>query len=190
LILFKAVLSHTIVATSLSPYICKKQIIMEVESKNTYKKLGFDKSEATELVDSLNDLLCNYMVLYQKIRNFHWNVKGPEFFDVHEKFEEEYLTAAENIDDVAERVRILGFTPTSTLKEYIAKSDIEEPTGQVGAMDMVRAIVADYETLISFIVDSIDLASEHGDVGTKEMLQAMLLAKEEKHWMFSAFVAE
>jgi starvation-inducible DNA-binding protein len=163
---------------------------MEATVKNTYDKLGFDKSEATELVDSLNALLCNYMVLYQKIRNFHWNVKGPEFFDVHEKFEEEYLTAAEDIDDVAERVRILGFTPTSTLKEYIAKADIEEPSGEVAAMDMVRAIVADYETLISFIIDAIDLASEHGDVGTKEMLQAMLLTKEEKHWMFSAFVAE
>ncbi len=163
---------------------------METTVKNTYKKLGFDKTEATELVESLNALLCNYMVLYQKIRNFHWNVKGPEFFDVHEKFEEEYLTAAEDIDDIAERVRILGLTPTSTLKEYISKADIEEPTGEVGAMDMVRAIVADYETLISFIVDAIDLASEHGDVGTKEMLQAMLLGKEEKHWMFSAFVAE
>jgi len=163
---------------------------MDTDTKDTYQKLGFDKSEATELIESLNAVLCNYMVLYQKIRNFHWNVKGPEFFDVHEKFEEEYLTAAEDIDDIAERVRILGFIPTSTLKEYIAQSDIEEPSGEVAAMDMVRAIVADYETLISFIIDAIDLASEHGDVGTKELLQAMLLGKEEKHWMFSAFVAE
>lgn len=163
---------------------------MEAEVKDSYDKLGFEKSETAELVESLNILLCNYSVLYQKIRNFHWNVTGPEFFDVHEKFEEEYLTAAEDIDDIAERVRILGMKPTSTLKEYLKQADIEEPDTDVAAMDMVRAIVSDYETLISFLIDAIDLASEHGDVGTKEMLQSMLLTKEQKHWMFSAFVAE
>lgn len=164
---------------------------MEIETKEkTYDKLGFEKSEASELVNSLNDLLSNYSVLYQKIRNFHWNVTGPEFFDVHEKFEVEYTTAAADIDAVAERVRILGFKPVSTLKEFLKNSEIEEPTSDLKAMDMVKAIVADYETLLSFIVDSIDLASEHGDVGTEKMLQAMLLSKEQMHWMFSAFVAE
>src|SRR5690554_5410262 len=93
--------------------------------EKSYSKLGFNREEASELAESLNLLLCNYSVIYQKIRNFHWNVVGGDFFDVHEKLEEEYLSAADNIDTVAERVRILGFKPISTLAEYLEKAEVE-----------------------------------------------------------------
>lgn len=63
--------------------------------EKSYSRLGFNREEASELAESLNLLLCNYSVIYQKIRNFHWNVEGGDFFDVHEKLEEEYLAAAE-----------------------------------------------------------------------------------------------
>lgn len=56
----------------------------------THRKLGFEKKEQEKVVERLNALLCNYQVYYQKLRNFHWNVKGPDFYDLHEQFEEEY----------------------------------------------------------------------------------------------------
>jgi len=157
--------------------------------ERSYSKLGFNKDEASELVESLNLLLCNYSVLYQKIRNFHWNVTGGDFFDVHEKLEEEYLAGAENIDDIAERVRILGFFPISTLKEYLAKAEIKEVPKVLNSDEMMKEVVADYETLLSFMVDVADLAVEYGDLGTETLMRNMIIRTEEKHWMFHAFVS-
>ncbi|NEN22188.1 DNA starvation/stationary phase protection protein [Cryomorpha ignava] len=162
---------------------------MATESKEkTYSKLGFNREEASELAESLNLLLCNYSVVYQKIRNFHWNVVGGDFFDVHEKLEEEYLSAAENIDTVAERVRVLGFKPISTLAEYLEKAEVEEVTGDLSSDKMMEEVIQDYEVLLSFMVDVADLAVENGDLGTETIMRSMIIRTEGKHWMFSAFV--
>ena len=162
---------------------------METTSKEkTYSKRGLNREESGEQADSLNFLLCNYAVVYQKIRNFHWNVVGGDFFDVHEKLEEEYLVAAENIDTVAERVRILGFKPISTLAEFLDKSEVTEVNGELDSDKMMEEVIRDYEILLSFMVDVADLAVEHGDLGTETIMREMIIRTEEKHWMFSAFV--
>jgi starvation-inducible DNA-binding protein len=158
------------------------------KEKKIYSKLGFNREEAFEIVEGLNVLLANYSVLYQKIRNFHWNVTGGDFFDVHEKLEVEYLAAAENIDDIAERVRILGFKPLSTLASYLEKADIKETDEDFSSDKMMKEVVRDYETLLSFMVDVADSAVEHGDLGTETLMRQMIIRTEEKHWMFSAFV--
>lgn len=162
---------------------------MEASAKDkSFIKLGFDKEEAYEVVETLNALLANYAVLYQKIRNFHWNVTGGDFFDIHEKLEEEYISAAEYIDSVAERIRILGFKPLSTLAAYLEKSEIEESDEDLSGAKMMEQIVEDYETLLSFMVDSADAAIEHGDIGTETLMREILSRTEQKHWMFSAFI--
>lgn len=157
--------------------------------EKSYDKLGFNKDEAGELVEALNLLLANYSVEYQKIRNFHWNVVGSDFFDVHEKLEEEYLYAATSIDEIAERVRMLGFRPLSTLAEFLEFSDIEETTETPGSDEIMKAVVEDYETLLSFMIDVADLAVEYGDLGTESMMRTMIQTLEKKHWMFSAFLS-
>jgi len=161
---------------------------METQAKEkAYSKLGFDKEEATQIVDALNTLLCNYSVVYQKIRNFHWNVVGGDFFDVHEKLEAEYLHAAETIDSVAERIRILGFKPMSTLAAYLEHADIEESEGDLSSNEMIKAVIADYELLLSFMVDVADLAIDFGDIGTETLMRHLIVRTEKRHWMFSAF---
>lgn len=159
----------------------------EKAPEKSFRELGFDKDEAYEVVESLNALLANYAVLYQKIRNFHWNVVGGDFFDVHEKLEEEYTAAAEEIDDVAERIRILGFRPLSTLSAFLKKSEIKETEEELSAEDMMKTVVEDYEILLSFLVDTADAAIEHGDIGTETLMREILKRVEEKHWMFKSF---
>ena len=155
-----------------------------------YGKLGFEKEEAFELVESLNLLLANYAVTYQKLRNFHWNVVGPDFYDVHEKLEEQYEAAATDIDEIAERVRILGFKPLSTLASFLDKAEIEEPSDKDYSSDeMMQEVIADYETLISFMVDVIETAAEYGDIGTDNMVQGMMKRLEKEHWMISSFIS-
>src|SRR6478736_9047862 len=93
-------------------------------AKSRPVKLGWTSEETERITQVLNQLLANYSVHYQKLRNYHWNVKGPDFFDLHEQFEMQYNEALQNIDDIAERIRIFQETPMSTMKEYLDASEI------------------------------------------------------------------
>lgn len=158
------------------------------KSRKAYSKLGFSESETADMVNALNQLLANYHVHYQKLRNYHWNVKGPDFFDIHEKFEDQYNEAKLNIDDIAERIRVFGFTPMSTLKEYLANSEIKETGSDLSGTEMVEEILNDYEILLSFMTDVANAAIDIGDVGTENMINAFINKLEKSHWMFSAFL--
>jgi starvation-inducible DNA-binding protein len=155
--------------------------------KRTYAKLGYTKLEMAELVDALNKLLANYSVHYQKLRNFHWNVRGGDFFDIHEKFEIQYNSAKINIDDIAERIRVFGQTPYSTMKEYLQYSDIKESGTDLTGLEMVREILKDYECLLESMFNVIDIAIENGDSGTEDMVKSMVKNTEKNHWMMTSF---
>jgi starvation-inducible DNA-binding protein len=154
----------------------------------TFVKLGFTHLETAEVVENLNRLLANYHVHYQKLRNFHWNVEGPHFFELHQKFEEQYNEAKINIDEVAERIRIFGKNPVSTLSEYLEISELTEVYETVTAYQMVQEVLRDFETLLSFMTDVNDSANKIGDVGTVDIITTFIKKLEKKHWMFSAWL--
>ncbi len=155
--------------------------------KKTYIKLGFSPMETVELVTKLNQLLANYHVHYQKLRNFHWNVKGGDFFDLHEKFEIQYNEAKVNIDEIAERIRVFGQTPLSTLKDYLDQSQIKEVGTELTGMEMVDEVLSDFRILLESMVDVIDSAVEIGDLGTQDLINNFIKQVEKTHWMFTAF---
>ena len=156
-------------------------------TKKQFAKLGFDKEETTDVVNALNTLLANYHVYYQKLRNYHWNVKGADFFDLHEKFEELYTVATVNIDDIAERIRVFGHTPLSTMQAYLDNSEITETGTDLSPEEMVSEVMSDIETIDSFLVETLDTAAEVGDVATVSLLNKMIKDIEKEHWMLSAF---
>lgn len=158
--------------------------------KKIYKKLGFTGLETVEIVKNLNYLLANYQVHFQKMRNFHWNVKGKDFFELHQQFEEIYNTANTNIDEVAERIRVFGQTPVSTLKEYLRMSEIKEAKPDLDSEAMVREAMEDFQTLLSFMVNVADAAIDIGDVGTEDMINTFIKDMEKRHWMFNAWLQE
>ena len=73
-----------------------------------YHKLGFNQFETSEIVIKLNEFLANYQVHFHKLQNFHWNVKGRDFFELHEQFERIYQRVFVDIDNIAERIRVFG----------------------------------------------------------------------------------
>ncbi|MFQ3214244.1 MAG: starvation-inducible DNA-binding protein [Marivirga sp.] len=159
-------------------------------SSRKYKKIGFDKKETEKLVEVLNALLANYHLHYQKLRNFHWNVKGGDFFDLHEQFEQRYDIAKESIDEIAERIRVFGHTPLSNLSDYLKQSDIKESSTDLSGDQMVEDILKDYETLLSFLTDAMNAAIDIGDVGTGDMLNTFIQDMEKHHWMLSSFMVK
>ena len=161
---------------------------MEVKEKTIYK-LGFDQKDKTQLTSKLNLLLASYHVHYQKLRNFHWNVEGENFFELHGKFEELYNFSKVNIDDIAERIRVFGDRPMASLQEYLKYSTIKEPNGIPDSNEMVILILGDFEVLIKQMVDILDLANQIGDVSTIDLLTKILKQTEKYFWMFRSFVS-
>lgn len=159
-----------------------------MSNKKTYTRLGFKKSETDNIVEQLNLVLANYHVHYQKLRNFHWNVTGPDFFDLHENFEVYYTEAIENIDVLAERIRVFGQTPLSTMVDYLNVSEIKEVGTDFKADDMAKEIVNDFEILVKYLDKAASVASEEGDVGTEDMIIAFIREIEKNHWMLNSFI--
>ena len=146
-------------------------------------RLGFDLQKTTTLGQKLNDLLATYQVHYQKLRNFHWNISGDDFFEMHEYFERVYNSAKVNIDDIAERIKTLGIKPYSTLQKYIDHSHINEVEEVLPSKEMARSIVRDYEILIACIIDCHGIASANGDLATIKLLMNLSDEIEKHHWM-------
>ncbi len=152
-----------------------------------FKKLGFNSEESDRVVDQLNKLLCNLQVHYQKLKNYHWNVTGPDFFDIHEQFEIEYDAVKLEIDEIAERIRVFDKTPISTLREYLEHSEIRETTTDLPAHEMVSEIIRDFEVLLTHMMDVTEVAQEIGDLSTEEIVKGFMQRKEKRHWMFTSF---
>ena len=160
---------------------------VKTENK-TFKKLGFTYLETAEIVVNLNTLLANYQVFYNKLRNFHWNVEGPEFFELHEEFEKEYNQVQKNIDTVAERIRVFGVKPNFTLEKTLELSKIKEDKKNLSAIEMIREILRDYEILHNSMLDGINASLETGDVATERMLTNFIQELEKRNWMFTSYL--
>ncbi len=154
----------------------------------TYAKLGYTHLETAEIVTNLNTLLANYHIHYQKLRNYHWNVEGPDFFELHEKFEEIYNEVKLNIDEVAERIRVFGKKPMSMLIEYLEVSEIKETSKQLNAFEMVQEVLNDFEILLSFMIDVTNASTKIGDAGTVDLMTSFIKQMEKRHWMFTAWL--
>lgn len=159
-------------------------------AKSRPLKLGWSTEETQRITEALNELLANYSVHYQKLRNYHWNVKGADFFDLHQQFEVLYREANEHIDEIAERTRIFGQAPVSTFKEFLALSEIKETKSDLDSDIMVREILTDYTLLLHYMFAVVDIAVEQHDSGTEEMVKVFINHIEKHHWMFTAFLAK
>lgn len=105
--------------------------------------LGIKQVSILDTAEELNNLLSNYQVYYQNLRNYHWNISGQHFFDLHEKFEDLYNNAKVSIDEIAERILTLRLKPASTLSTYLERSEIKEYV-TTDSNDMVRAILENH----------------------------------------------
>ena len=153
-------------------------------------KLGWTTEQIDKITHALNALLANYSVHYQKLRNYHWNVKGSDFFDLHEDFELQYNESLQHIDEIAERIRIFGQTPLSTMTDYLRVSEIKETTTSLSSDLMVREILSDYRLMLEYMFTVVEIAAEHSDSGTEDMIKGFIKAIEKHHWMLSAFLAK
>ncbi|WP_052366639.1 Dps family protein [Geomicrobium sp. JCM 19055] len=86
-------------------------------------------TSAKNMEKELNEQLANLHVLYIKLHNYHWYIKGQHFFSLHEKFEEMYDKVKGHIDEYAEQMLVVQVKPLATMKDYLQVATIDEATG-------------------------------------------------------------
>ena len=143
----------------------------------------------SELQLQLNQLVASWSVLYTKLHNFHWYVKGPSFFTLHEKFEELYNEASSHLDDIAERILALGGQPVATLKEHLEISEIKEVSGSETAEQMVKILIQDVEIMMKNLKKGMSEAANENDDMTEDLLNSINQSLEKHVWMLKAFVS-
>ncbi len=151
--------------------------------------LGIDKIESTATVKQLNILLANYNIYYQNLRNFHWNLTGENFFDLHAKFEDLYNDAKEKIDEIAERILTLRFRPLSNFSDYLQEGSIEEAGKVQEDWLMVKMILENHRSLITSMRKVIEAADKANDEGTIDMVGGFLSSLEKRSWMLDSWLA-
>ncbi|MCH7408806.1 DNA starvation/stationary phase protection protein [Belliella sp. DSM 111904] len=150
--------------------------------------IGLEIKDSKVLAKKLNELLANYEIYYQNLRNFHWNVSGPNFFELHAKFEELYNAANLGIDEVAERILTLGIRPLSSFDEYIQNAEIKEAKEVDEAKKMVEIVRDNLNTLLKLEREVLDIAAEQNDEGTVSLMSEYITGKEKVVWMLSAYL--
>jgi starvation-inducible DNA-binding protein len=146
-------------------------------------------SPASETVaKELNGLLADGIVFYQKLRNYHWYVKGPKFFVLHAKFEELYDRWAEWVDELAERLLAMGGNPIPTLKDALAATSITEETGSPEADAMMKNILADLEQFSDKMTNLISAAEDADDRPTANLLDEINDQIRTDCWMLRAYL--
>ncbi|MEH7253407.1 DNA starvation/stationary phase protection protein [Neobacillus niacini] len=145
-------------------------------------------TQTVTLEQVMNQQLANWNVLYTKLHRFHWYVKGPHFFTLHEKFEELYEEAAGTMDELAERLLITGGKPVSTLKEYLHFSTIEETSEVLTAEEMVQNVVNDFSQLTSEMKEGKIAAEQVDDEVTSDMFTELIEKLSKHNWMLTSFL--
>ncbi|GLX70235.1 Dps family protein [Paenibacillus glycanilyticus] len=143
----------------------------------------------TQTNDVLNKQIANWSILYIKLHNYHWYVKGTQFFTLHVKFQEFYEEAALHVDELAERLLALKGAPVATMAEYLNIASIKEASGNESAHQMVEVLIADFSTVIGELKEGMEIAQGAGDETTADMLLAIHTTLEKHVWMLTAFNA-
>lgn len=144
---------------------------------------------AQSAVKELQVLLSDFQVFYTNLRGFHWNIKGRGFFQLHEAYEKMYDNAAEKVDEVAERILMLGGVPAHNFSDYLKTSQIKE-TGVVSNGDEISKLILDYlKVVIAQERTILEIASEGGDEATVALMSDFISEQEKTVWMITSYLA-
>ncbi|MCV0392741.1 MAG: DNA starvation/stationary phase protection protein [Nitrosopumilus sp.] len=151
--------------------------------------IGISPDNSKNIVGILKNLLSDEYILYTKTRNYHWNVTGIQFNDLHKFFESQYEEIDSIIDEVAERSRSLGGKSMATLEEFLKNTRLKEQTDTYPeAKTMLRNLLDDHESVIQSLRKDLETCTQLGDAGTSDFLTGLMEQHEKMAWMLRAFL--
>lgn len=152
-------------------------------------KIGLSNDATKKVAEHLDQHLADLHVLYAKLHNYHWFVEGPGFFTLHAKLEELYDGVAEEIDEVAERILMIGHRPSASLAAYLKKAKLKEAENVgIPRNEIANALLADYGQLVAGLRAGIAAAQEANDEVSADLMIGSLAEYEKTMWMLDAFL--
>ncbi len=150
--------------------------------------IGIKDKDRKEIADGLSRLLADTYTLYLKTHNFHWNVTGPMFQTLHLMFETQYNELALAVDQIAERIRALGYPAPGTYAEYVRLSSIKETTGVPKAEKMIELLVAGQEAVARTARSIFPIIDKVSDEPTADLLTQRMQVHEKTAWMLRSLL--
>ena len=153
--------------------------------------IGIKDADRRRIAEGLSGFLADSFTLYLKTHNFHWNVTGPMFNALHVMFEAQYTEQWGALDEIAERIRALGFNAPGSYAEFIRLSSITEEPGLEDAADwreMVRQLVVGNEAVCRTARRVLDTAEKGNDDPTVDLMTQRLQTHEKYAWMLRSLL--
>ncbi len=150
--------------------------------------IGIDSKNREKVAQGLSRVLADTYTLYLATHNFHWNVEGPMFNTLHLMFMEQYTELWTALDEIAERIRSLGYPAPGGYKAFARLTSIEEPDGVPAAMDMVAILVKGHEAVARTARAVFPAANSAGDESTADLLTQRLQVHEKTAWMLRSLL--
>lgn len=148
--------------------------------------LGIEEQDRVKIAAGLKCLLADSYTLYLQTHNFHWNVTGPQFRELHLMFEEHYTELAVAVDEIAERIRTLGVIAPGTYRAFSELSSIDEVEDIPAAMDMVKILNRGHEQVVKTCREVLLSAQECSDESTAALVSDRMRVHEKTAWMLRA----
>ena len=150
--------------------------------------IGISREDRGAISEGLARLLADSYTLYIKTHNYHWNVTGPLFNTLHAMFETQYTELASAVDEIAERIRALGFPAPGSYKRFTELTSIEEEDGVPEAMEMIRRLVVGQETVVRTAREIFPLVERANDEPTADLLTQRMQIHEKNAWMLRSML--
>ncbi|MGK7949036.1 MAG: DNA starvation/stationary phase protection protein Dps [Xenococcaceae cyanobacterium] len=140
-----------------------------------------------KVIELLNQSLAATLDLKTQTKQAHWNVKGTDFYQLHELFDEMAGELEEYVDMVAERVTALGGTALGTARIAASESILPEyPLDAVGGIDHITALADRYAAYGKHLREAIDTTDELGDADTADLYTEISRTIDKRLWFLEA----
>jgi starvation-inducible DNA-binding protein len=140
-------------------------------------------------VETLSILLANTYVMTLKTQHVHWNVVGSGFIGIHGITCGQSTDLFKATDDIAERIRMIGGTPPTTMERLLELASIGSEFTSGSALDMVAELVAGHQVICNEIKSSCESLAQSSDHGTVSLLTSRLEYHEKVSWLLGSVVA-
>lgn len=144
---------------------------------------GMSEKNRQLVGDALAKLLADTYSLYLKTQNFHWNVTGLEFYSLHLLFEKQFNSLNEEIDEIAERIRALGFFVDASLGGFKKLTSVSDEHLIMPAREMIDHLLRGHETWLRHARTLSTLAEKENDPATVDLLGKSIREHEKSAWM-------
>ncbi len=151
--------------------------------------IGITDKNLQSVANVLNTLLADETVLYMKTRNYHWNIEGDNFIELHKLYESQYKELEEIIDEIAERIRYLGHYAEGRLKDFLKTTRLAEEDYTTDQKVQLRNLLSDHESIIINIRKEIDVINDdYKDAGTADFVTGIMEQHEKLAWFIRSYL--